>query len=155
MDNAPLKVGDAAPEFDLMNQDKARVKLSDFRGKKKVVLLFYPMDFSPVCTEEHCAFGPSLGKIQADAETIVFGVSCDSPFSHAAFKKQYGIPYDLLADPTRKMAKAYGMFAGEEPYNCTKRGTVVINKDGRISFYQEVAMKEARKIEALAAAARA
>ena len=154
MDNAPLKVGDAAPEFALMNQDKKIVKLSELRGKK-VVLLFYPMDFSPVCTDEHCSFGPSLGKIAPDADTIVFGVSCDSPFSHAAFRKQYGIPYDLLADPTRKMAKAYGMFAGEEPYNCTKRGTVVIGKDGKISFYQEVAMKEARKIESLAAAAQA
>lgn len=155
MDNAPLKVGEMAPEFDLMNQDKAHVKLSDFRGKKKVMLLFYPMDFSPTCTEEACAFGPQLGKILADAETIVFGVSCDSPFCHAAFRKQYGIPYDLLSDPTRKMAKAYGMFAGEEPYNCTKRGTVVIARDGKISFYQEVAMREARKVEALAAAARA
>ncbi|HUB26901.1 MAG TPA: redoxin domain-containing protein [Tepidisphaeraceae bacterium] len=155
MDNAPLNVGDIAPDFDLMNQEKARVKLSDFRGKKKVVLLFYPMDFSPVCTEEHCSFGPSLGKIQADAETIVFGVSCDHPFSHAAFKKQYNIPYDLLSDTSRKMCKAYGLFMGEEPYNCCKRGTVVINKDGRVAYYQEVPTKEVRKVEAIAAAARA
>jgi peroxiredoxin len=154
MDNAPLNVGDAAPDFALMNQDKKVIKLSELRGKK-VMLLFYPMDFSPTCTEEHCAFGPSLGKIAPEADTIIFGVSCDSPFSHAAFRKQYGIPYDLLADPTRKMAKAYGMWAGEEPYNCTKRGTVVIGKDGKIAFYQEVAMREARKIEALAAAAKA
>jgi len=152
MDNAPLIVGQAAPDFALMNQDKQIVKLSELRGKK-VVLLFYPMDFSPVCSEEHCAFGPALGKIKADAETVVFGVSADSPFSHAAFKKQYAIPYDLLADPTRKMAKAYGMWAGEEPYNCTKRGTVVIDKSGKISFYQEVPMKQARKIEDLAKAA--
>src|SRR3982751_1543970 len=62
-ENAPLKPGDLAPDFELMNQDKNKVKLSDFRGKKKVVLLFYPMDFSPVCTDEHCAFGPQLGKI--------------------------------------------------------------------------------------------
>jgi peroxiredoxin len=154
MDNTPLKVGQLAPEFELMNQDKKIVKLSDLRGKK-VVLLFYPMDFSPVCTQEHCAFGPELGKIQTDADTVVFGVSCDSPFSHAAFRKQYSIPYDLLADPTRKMAKAYGLFAGEEPYNCTKRGTVVIDKNGKVAFWQEVAMKEARKVEDLAAAARA
>src|SRR5678815_4323856 len=80
-----------------MNQDKTVVKLSDLRGKK-VVLLFYPMDFSPVCTEEHCTFGPRIGEIAPDANTRVFGVSCDSPFSHAAFKKQYNIPYDLLAD---------------------------------------------------------
>src|SRR5947208_3191911 len=111
-ENTAPKVGDPAPDFTLMNQDKNPIKLSDFRGKKKVVLLFYPMDFSPVCTEEHCAFGPQLGKIAPDPDTVVFGVSTDSPFSHAAFKKQYNIPYDLLADPTRKMVKAYGMFAG-------------------------------------------
>ena len=156
MDNAPLKVGQPAPEFELMNQDKAKVKLSDFRGKKKVVLLFYPMDFSPVCTTEHCQFGPNLGKIVKDDQTVVFGVSCDSPFSHEAFRKQYSIPYDLLADPTRKMAKAYGMWAGEEPYNCTKRGTVVVGKDGKIAFYKEQpTLKDARSVEDVAKAASA
>jgi peroxiredoxin len=145
-DNAPLKPGDAAPDFELMNQDKTKVKLSDFRGKKKVALLFYPMDFSPVCSEEFCSFGPAKDQIASpDSDTVVFGVSTDSPFSHAEFKKKYNIPYDLLADPTRKMVKAYGMFAGEEPYNCSKRGTVVIGKDGRIAYYSEVPMREPRK----------
>lgn len=152
MDNPALKAGQPAPEFELMNQDKKPIKLAELRGKK-VVLLFYPMDFSPVCTDEHCAFGPSLGRIKSSPDTVVFGVSCDSPFSHAAFKKQYSIPYDLLADPTRKMAKAYGMWAGEEPYNCTKRGTVVIDAAGKIAFYQEVPMKEARKVDDLVKAA--
>lgn len=152
MDNAPLNAGETAPDFELMNQDKNKVKLSDFRGKKKVVLLFYPMDFSPVCTQEHCTFGPELGKIQKDDQTIVFGVSCDSPYSHAAFKKQYNIPYDLLSDVTRRMCKAYGMFAGEEPYNCTKRGTVIVDKNGRISYYQEQPMKDPRRVEDLSKA---
>jgi peroxiredoxin len=147
-----LKAGDMAPDFSLMDENKSIVKLADLRGKG-VVLLFYPMDFSPTCTTEHCTFGPELGKIAPSADTLVFGVSCDSPFSHAAFKKQYNIPYHLLADPTRKMAKAYGMWAGEEPYNCTKRGTVVIDKSGKISFYQEAPMREARKVEDLAKAA--
>lgn len=147
-----LKPGDAAPNFELMDENKNVVKLSDLKGKK-VVLLFYPMDFSPVCTTEHCEFGPGLGKIAGGSDTVVYGVSCDSPFSHAAFKKQYNIPYGLLADPTRKMAKAYGMWAGEEPYNCTKRGTVVIGKDGKISYYQEVPMREPRKLDDLVAIA--
>ena len=149
MDNAPLKPGDAAPDFALMDENKEVVKLSDLRGKK-VVLLFYPMDFSPVCTTEHCTFGPEQAKIAGGDHAVIFGVSCDSPFCHAAFKKQYNIPYHLLADPTRKMAKAYDMWAGEEPYNCTKRGTVVIGKDGRIAYYQEVPMKDARKTDDLA-----
>jgi peroxiredoxin len=150
----PLKVGDQAPEFELLTDDvgsKAKVRLSSLRGKK-VVLLFYPMDFSPVCTAEHCAFGPELGRIAPDPDTLVFGVSCDSPYSHAAFRKQYNIPYPLLSDPTRRMAKAYDMWAGEEPYNCTKRGTVVIGKDGRVTYWHEQPMREARKVNDLSMA---
>ena len=151
MDNQSLKVGDAAPDFALMDENRNTIKLADLRGKK-VVLLFYPMDFSPVCTQEHCSFGPDLPRIQGgSADTVVFGVSCDSPFSHAAYKKEFKIPYPLLSDPTRKMARAYGMWAGEEPYNCTKRGTVVIDRNGRIAHYQEVPMREPRSSAALAA----
>ena len=148
MNNEPLKVGTPAPDFELMDENKEKVRLSDLRGRT-VMLLFYPMDFSPTCTTEHCAFGPQLPAITGGKDAVVFGVSCDSPFSHAAFKKQYNIPYKLLADPTRKMAKAYGMWAGEEPYNCTKRGTVVIGRDGRITHYEEVAMRQPRKVEDL------
>jgi peroxiredoxin len=150
----PLKVGDPAPDFELLTDDvasKAKVRLSSLRGKR-VVLLFYPMDFSPVCTAEHCAFGPELGKIAPDQDTLVFGVSCDSPYSHAAFRKQYNIAYPLLSDPTRRMAKAYDMWAGEEPYNCTKRGTVIVGKDGRIAHYHEQPMREARKVDDLSMA---
>ena len=149
MDNQPLKPGDVAPNFELMDENKSVVKLADLRGKR-VVLLFYPMDFSPVCTSEQCEFGPGLVQSVQGKETVIFGVSCDSPFSHAAFKKQFNIPYSLLADPTRKMAQAYGMWAGLEPYNCTKRGTVVIGKDGKIAAYEEVPMREPRKLDHLA-----
>ena len=153
-ENAPLQVGQLAPDFKLMNQDKNEVRLSDYRGKKKVMLLFYPMDFSPICTQEHCTFGPAFDKLNGpDADTVVFGVSTDSPFCHAAFRKQYSIPYDLLSDPTRKMVKAYGMFAGEEPYNCGKRGTVIIDRDGKVAFYKEQPMKEPRAVEDLERAA--
>jgi len=153
MEYPALKVGQEAPAFELMNQKKEVIKLADFKEKKKVVLLFYPMDFSPTCTTEHCLFGPELGHIAPGEDTVVFGVSCDSPFCHAAFIKQYGIPYSLLADMSRKMCKAYGMFAGEEPYNCTKRGTVVVGKDGNISFYKEQPMREARSVADITSAA--
>jgi peroxiredoxin len=155
MENTPLKVGQPAPDFELMNQDRNKIKLSDLKGKK-VVLLFYPMDFSSVCTAEACEFGPQLGKIAKDADTILFGVSTDSPFAHDAFRKQYKIPYDLLADPTRKMSKAYGMFAGEEPFNCSKRGTVVVGKDGKIAYWKEQpTLKDARTLDDVIKAASA
>src|SRR3954454_15300802 len=153
-DNNPLQVGQVAPDFTLMNQDKASVHLADYRGKKKVMLLFYPMDFSPVCTHEHCSFGPSFDKLNGpDAQTVIFGVSTDSPFAHAAFRKQYSIPYDLLADTSRRVSKAYGMFAGEEPYNCSKRGTVIVGKEGRVLFYKEQPTKEPRQVDELEKAA--
>ena len=138
-----LNIGDLAPDFDLFDQDLKRVKLSNLRGKQ-VVLLFYPMDFSPICTQEFCGFGPDVSGITAGGDTVVFGVSCDSPFSHAAFRKQHNLAVDLLADTTRQMAKAYGMWSGEEPFNCTKRGTVVIDKDGKIAHYEDVGMDTAR-----------
>jgi peroxiredoxin len=150
--SSPIKVGDSAPDFELMNQDKTPVKLSNYRGRQSVVLLFYPMDFSPVCTEEHCAFGPQLDKIQAGQDAVVFGVSTDSPFCHAAFKKQYNIPYDLLADVNRSVSKAYNLFMGEQPFNCSKRGTVVIDKNGKITYWHEQPTKEARKIDDLSSA---
>jgi len=149
-----MKIGDTAPDFELLNQDKNKVKLSDYRGKKNVMLLFYPMDFSPICTEEHCTFGPAYDKLNGpNAETVVFGVSTDSPFCHAAFRKQFNIPYDLLADVNRKASKAYDLFMGEEPYNCSKRGTVVIDRSGKISFWQEQPTKEPRTLDMLEKAA--
>lgn len=153
MDNQPLNVGDVAPDFELMNQDQQLVRLSDFRGKKKVLLLFYPMDFSPVCTKEHCSFGPAIDQIRKDDDTVVFGINADHPFSHAAFKSQYNIPYDLLSDTSRKTLKAYGMWMGEHPFNCSKRGTVVIDKEGKVAFYQEVERATRRTVEDLAKAA--
>lgn len=143
--NSPVQQGDVAPDFELLNQDKHIVRLSQLRGKK-VVLVFYPMDFSPVCAQEL----PKIGQIETLPDTVVFGINTDTPYAHAAFKKQCGIPYDLLSDPTRRVVKAYGMFAGEAPYNCAKRGTVVIDERGQISLYKEEAMCEPRKVEELA-----
>ncbi len=150
MENPALKVGQDAPNFELMNQNKDTIKLADFRGKQKVMLLFYPMDFSSVCTKEHCTFAPQLGKL-AGSDTVVFGVNCDHPFSHAAFKKQHSIPYDLLSDCTRSMVKAYGMYAGLEPFNCAKRGTVLIDKNGKIAHWEEVPMGSERSLDSLVA----
>ena len=148
-----LTLGQPAPDFELMNQDRNPVRLSDYRGKRKVMLLFYPMDFSPVCTQEHCTFGPQLNDHLKDADTVVFGINADHPFSHAEFRRKHNIPYDLLSDPTRKTLKAYGMFAGEEPFNCAKRGTVVIDQSGHVTFYQAHDLADVRNLADLTAAA--
>ena len=93
-----LKPGDKAPNFTALNQKGEKVKLSDYRGRKKVALLFYPMDFSPVCTEEHCAFGPAQDKIAPNRDTVIFGVNCDHPFSHAEFKNKFNARFKYVPD---------------------------------------------------------
>ena len=144
----PLAIGSAAPDFDLMTHDPARkVRLSDFRGKRRVVLLFYPMDFSSVCTAEICGFGPQLDVVAGD-DTVVFGVSCDSPFTHAAFIKQYGIGFELLSDVTRDVVKAYDLY-WPLPFNVGKRATVVVGLDGTIEHFDEVGLGTERTIDAL------
>jgi peroxiredoxin Q/BCP len=147
-DQAP-RVGDPAPDFELMDDERQVVKLSDLRGKT-VVLLFYPMDFSPTCTNEHCAFGPDLSKIAPDENTVVFGVNCDHSFAHAAFRKQYDIPYRLLSDTSREMVKAFGMWAGMDPFNCSKRGTVVIDPTGKIAVHEPAEIGEERTVDSIA-----
>src|SRR5438132_297576 len=92
-----ISVGQKAPDFTLQNQDKKEVKLSDFAGKKNVVLVWYPLDWSPTCTNEHACFVNDMKNFETlDAE--VLGVSVDSVWSHKAFAEKMGIKYSLLAD---------------------------------------------------------
>src|SRR4029077_8009759 len=95
--NMSIAVGQTAPDFTLMNQEKKEVKLSDFAGKKNVVLVWYPLDWSPTCTNEHVCFVNDMKSFETlDAE--VLGVSVDSVWSHKAFAEKMGIKYSLLAD---------------------------------------------------------
>ena len=110
-----ISVGQAAPDFTLQNQDKQEVKLSDFAGKKKVVIVFYPLDWSPVCTNEHACFVNDMKAFETlDAE--VLGVSVDSVWSHKAYAEKMGIKYSLLADfqPRGAMADKYGVFLADK-----------------------------------------
>src|SRR3989442_981614 len=92
-----IAVGQAAPDFMLLNQDRKEVKLSDYAGKKNVVLVWYPLDWSPTCTNEHACIVNEMKPFEAlDAE--VLGVSVDSVWSHKAYADKMGIKYSLLAD---------------------------------------------------------
>ena len=92
-----ISVGQTAPDFMLLNQEKKEVKLSDFAGKKNVVLVWYPLDWSPTCTNEHACFVNEMKAFETlDAE--VLGVSVDSVWSHKAYAEKMGIKYSLLAD---------------------------------------------------------
>ena len=92
-----LKVGDFAPSFDAVAHDGKRIRLEDFRGKKNVVLFFYPKDETRVCTLEACGFRDTYEDLVGQ-DTEVIGVSFDSNESHGKFAKHHDLPYPLLAD---------------------------------------------------------
>jgi len=128
-----VSTGDMAPDFEAELEGHP-FRLSDERGKHAVVLFFYPGDFTPVCTMEACHFRDNTPELQRRG-AVVIGVSSDDAASHARFKAQHKLPYNLLSDPGRKIAEAYGlvrlggMLGSAMP---TKRVTVVVGLDGRV-----------------------
>ncbi|MBS1842243.1 MAG: redoxin domain-containing protein [Acidobacteria bacterium] len=146
-----IAVGQVAPDFTLQNQDKKEVKLSDFAGKKNVVLMFYPLDWSPVCTNEHaCVVNAMKGFETLDAE--VLGVSVDSVWSHKAYAEKMGIKYSLLADfqPRGAMADKYGVFLADK--GITGRSIVIVNKAGKIAWIKNYDIPVVPDIDEVAAA---
>lgn len=124
-----VKVGDTAPDFTLVSQSGATVSLGDFRGKKSVVLYFYPKDDTPGCTKESCEFRDRYDVfITAGAE--VMGVSADSPESHQKFAAKYQLPFTLLSDTGNQVRKLYGvpstlgLLPGRVTYVIDKEGVV-------------------------------
>jgi thioredoxin-dependent peroxiredoxin len=122
-----IGVGDKAPDFKLRDQNGSEVSLADFRGKKAVVLYFYPKDETPGCTKEACSFRDSYEDfVKAGAEVI--GVSGDSVTKHQAFAEHHRLPFTLLADEGNKLRKAYGVPA--TLWILPGRVTYVIDKQG-------------------------
>ena len=130
-----IAVGQAAPDFSLKDQYDKEVKLSDFTGKKNVVIVFYPLDWSPTCTKEHVCLVNGMKDFETlDAE--VLGVSVDSAWSHKAYAEKMGIKYSLLADfqPRGAMADKYGVFLAEK--GITGRAIVIVGKDGKVAWFK-------------------
>jgi peroxiredoxin Q/BCP len=125
-----LKVGDTAPNFTLLDEHGLPASLKDYLGKKVVVLYFYPKDFSPGCTAEACSFRDSYKPLQ-DKGAVVIGVSLDSVESHTKFSGKYTLPFTILSDRSKEVAKAYGVL-GIGGF-LAKRVTFIINKDGKIT----------------------
>jgi len=127
-----LKVGDVAPEFSLSTTNGAIFSLSDLRGKKSLVLYFYPKDDTPGCTAEACSFRDQYQDFQ-DLGAEVVGVSSDSEASHQKFTRKHRLPFPLLADAAGRVRKLYevprallGLLPG--------RVTFVIDKEGVIRY---------------------
>jgi len=130
-----IAVGQAAPDFSLKDQYDREVKLSDFAGKKNVVVVFYPLDWSPTCTKEHVCLVNGMKDFETlDAE--VLGVSVDSAWSHKAYAEKMGIKYSLLADfqPRGAMASKYGVFLSDK--GISGRAIVIVDKGGRVAWFK-------------------
>lgn len=125
----PIDVGTTAPDFTLKTQDEKDWKLSDQKGKN-VVLMWYPLDWSPTCEKENCKI--SQKPLEAPPNTVVVGISRDSTWSHKAWKQAKGIKHDLLADPKLDVTKQYGLVhpAGF----ISHRATVIVDKNGKVAW---------------------
>jgi peroxiredoxin len=131
-----LKVGDMAPDFELPSTQGKKVKLSDFRGKKNVVVAFYPAAFTGGCTKEMSAFQANFTKFDG-ADTMVFGVSTDNTPSQIEFGKKLGVSsFTMLSDfATRQTAKEYGVLMPDR--GIANRATFVVDKAGKITYIEE------------------
>ena len=130
-----LEKNQAAPAFSSLNQHNEIINLSDYKGRKNVVLYFYPKDDTSGCTIEANQFTALAGEF-ARLETVVLGVSKDSCESHQAFIDKYGLKLDLLADTSGELCNAYGVWQEKEKNGVKKMGivrsTFVINKQGML-----------------------
>jgi peroxiredoxin len=131
----PIAVGQPAPDFVLKDQNQQEVKLSDFRGKKNVVLMFYPLDWSPVCTKEHACFVNDMKQFE-QLSAQVLGLSVDSVWSHKAFAEKTGIRYPLLADfqPRGSVADKFGVFLADK--GITGRAIAIVDKAGKVAWFK-------------------
>jgi len=127
-----IEAGATAPDFTLPDQDGNEVSLADFAGRR-LVIAFYPGDFSPVCTDQLSIYQEVLDEIEARDASLV-GVSVDSFFCHAAFREKLGLKIPLLADfhPRGEVARAYGAMIEERGHS--NRSLVLVGPDGRIAW---------------------
>jgi peroxiredoxin len=130
-----ISVGSAAPDFVLKDQTQKDIKLSDYKGRKNVVIVFYPLDWSPVCTNEHVCLVNDMKRFeQLDAQ--VLGISVDSVWSHKAFADKMGIHYPLLADfhPRGAVGEKFGVYLTDK--GITGRAIAVVDRSGKLVWFK-------------------
>lgn len=136
-DNAKVKIGDAAPDFDVPQQkavEGAPSKLSDLKGKKNALVAFYPKADTPGCTKQLCGYRDDIQKLQS-ANTEVIAISVDQQIDNEKFQEKYKLPFSLVGDPQHKIIEAYGVplkdFSGNK---FAQRSVFVVDKDGKIQY---------------------
>jgi peroxiredoxin Q/BCP len=129
-------IGKPAPDLTLPSTSGQPVSLRQFKGKKTVVLFFYPEDDTPSCTKEACGFRDRVEDLEK-AGAVVLGISADPIETHLKFKEKHRLPYDLLSDTDAAASKAYGVWKQKNLYGNKfmgiERTTFVIDKTGRIA----------------------
>jgi peroxiredoxin Q/BCP len=126
-----IQLGDNCPNFTLNNQAGQSVSISDYLGKKKLVLFFYPKDDTPGCTKEACEFRDRYADFIEEG-CVVFGISSDSVDSHVGFAEKHNLPYDLLSDSKKEVRKLFGvpgnlfgLIPGRVTYVMDEKGVVI------------------------------
>ena len=126
-----IKEGNKAPDFSATDQNGKKIKLSSFKGKKNIVLYFYPKDMTPGCTTEACDFRDQFKKFKS---TEILGVSIDSPERHQKFIGKYDLPFTLISDVDQKVVNKYGVWQEKKLYGRKfmgiVRSTFIIDKSG-------------------------
>ena len=129
-----LSAGDVAPNFTMLDDTGATVSLADLRGQR-VVLYFYPKDDTPGCTTQACGLRDGWSQVEA-LDVVLFGISPDSPESHAKFRAKFDLPYPLLADEGHVVAEQYGVWVEKSMYGKkymgVERSTFIIGADGTL-----------------------
>jgi peroxiredoxin (alkyl hydroperoxide reductase subunit C) len=127
-----IEAGQPAPDFTLPDQDGNEVSLADLKGQTSV-LAFYPLDFSPVCTDQLNVYQEVLGDLEEKGAHL-YGISVDSAFSHKAFQERLGVSIPLLADfhPKGEVARRYGVYIDERGH--TERALVMIDPEGNVAW---------------------
>ena len=143
---AQLKVGDKAPDFELVDQTGKKVRLSSFR-KRRVMLYFYPKADTPGCTAQACGLRDVLGDV---GDTAVLGISPDAPSKQAKFDQKYGLGFPLLADEDHSVAEAYGVWGEKSNYGRTYMGIIrsafLIDEKGKLAkVWYKISPKDTAK----------
>ncbi len=137
---ANVTVGQQAPDFKLRDENNQEVSLSSLRGAP-VVLVFYPADFSPICTNELCGIRDDFSAFEAKGAKV-FGISRDTPWAHKAFREKEGLKHSLLADMKGEVARRYGCW--NEELGIAERLTVVVDAEGIVRYLPHKPPLEAR-----------